>query len=126
MVFEHFAINVINVKEVVQWYCQHLGLSIVSQQKRAPFMTFLADSSGRVVIELYQREDALIEDFKDRHPLTFHVAFVSDNAENDKKRLVLAGATFFEEVFKEDGSHLVMLRDPWGMPLQFCQRSEKF
>lgn len=126
MVFEHFALNVADIEGVVNWYCTHLGLTINNKQKEPPFMTFLADSTGRVVIEFYKREDELVEDFKHRHPLTFHVAFVSENAEEDKQRLLNTGASFFEEIFKEDGSHLVMLRDPWGMPLQLCQRSVKF
>lgn len=126
MIFEHLALNVKDITGVVKWYCHHLGLTIDNQQKEAPYMTFLADSTGRVVVEFYTREDELAEDFSRRHPLTFHVAFVSENAEKDKQRLLLAGASFFEEVFKEDGSHLVMLRDPWGMPLQLCQRAVKF
>lgn len=126
MVFEHFALNVTDIEGVVNWYCTHLGLTIASQQKEAPFMTFLKDGSGRVIIEFYTREDELAQDFKESHPLTFHVAFVSENAEKDKERLTKAGASFFEEVFKEDGSHLVMMRDPWGLPLQLCQRSQKF
>jgi predicted enzyme related to lactoylglutathione lyase len=126
MTFEHFALNVVDINGVVNWYCTHLGLTIANQQKVSPFMTFLADSTDRVVIEFYKREDELAEDFSNSHPLTFHVAFVSENAEEDKQRLLKTGASFFEEIFKEDGSHLVMLRDPWGMPLQLCQRAEKF
>jgi catechol-2,3-dioxygenase len=126
MVFEHFALNVVDIEAVVSWYCTHLGLTIKNQQKEPPFMTFLADNSGRVIIEFYKREDELAQDFKERHPLTFHVAFVSENAEADKQRLLKADASFVEDVFKEDGSHLVMLRDPWGMPLQLCQRTQKF
>lgn len=126
MVFEHFALNVADIDGVVNWYCTHLGLTIHNQQKEPPFMTFLADSTGRVVIELYNRKDELAEDFSKKHPLTFHVAFVSLHAEKDKQRLLNVGASFFEEVFKEDGSHLVMLRDPWGLPLQLCQRAVNF
>tara|TARA_R110001592_G_scaffold138319_1_gene357202 strand:- start:1655 stop:2035 length:381 start_codon:yes stop_codon:yes gene_type:complete len=126
MTFEHFALNVVDINGVVNWYCTHLGLTIANQQKVSPFMTFLADSTDRVVIEFYKREDELAEDFSNRHPLTFHVAFVSENVEEDRQRLLKAGASFFEEIFKEDGSHLVMLRDPWGMPLQLCQRTVKF
>ena len=126
MIFEHFAINVNNVDAVVKWYATHLGLQIVSQQKVAPFMTFLADSGGRVILELYQRPDAMMTNFSGQHQLTFHVAFVSHNAQKDRERLEAQGAYFVEEVHKEDGSHLVMLRDPWGMPLQLCVRAVKF
>jgi catechol-2,3-dioxygenase len=126
MVFEHFALNVYNIEEIVKWYTKNLGLSIVSEQKESPFMTFLADSSGRVIMELYYRPDEHITNFKTQHPLTFHVAFVSENAEQDKARLLEQGALFVEEVKKEDGSLLAMLRDPWGLPLQLCQRAQAF
>ncbi len=126
MIFEHFAINVNNVDAVVKWYVSHLGLKVVSQQKELPFMTFLADSGDRVIMELYQRADAMMTNFTTQHQLTFHVAFVSENAQKDRDRLEVEGANFIEEVRKEDGSHLVMLRDPWGMPLQLCERAQKF
>ncbi len=126
MVFEHFAINVKNIDEVIQWYVMNLGLKVASKQKEPPFMTFLADCTSRVFIELYHRPDEMISEFSKQHPLTFHVAFVSENAEEDRLRLEKEGAVFVEEVRKEDGSHLIMLRDPWGMPLQLCQRTHKF
>lgn len=126
MVFEHFALNINNIEEIVKWYVGNLGLKVVSEQKESSFMTFLADSSDRVVMELYYRPDEHITNFKTQHPLTFHVAFVSENAEQDKARLLGQGALFVEDVKKEDGSLLVMLRDPWGMPLQLCQRTQAF
>ena len=126
MVFEHFAINVKNIDEVIQWYVVNLGLKVISEQKEPPFMTFLADSTGRVFIELYYRPEEMITEFSKQHPLTFHMAFVSENAQADYLRLEKQGAVFIEEVKKEDGSLLIMLRDPFGMPLQLCQRTQKF
>lgn len=126
MIFEHFALNIANLEEVVSWYVEHVGLKVVSQQKESPFMTFLADSSDRVILELYHRPDEKITNFPEQHQLTFHVAFVSENAKEDRLRLEKRGASFVEEVKKEDGSHLVMLRDPWGLPLQLCQRARRF
>lgn len=126
MIFEHFAINGSHVAERVSWFVAHLGLTVVSEQQEPPFMTFLADASGRVVMELYHRPDAAITDFSLQHPLVFHVAFVSENAVADSLRLQQQGASFFEEIKKADGSHLVMLRDPWGLPIQLCQRAVKF
>lgn len=126
MIFEHFAINVADVNAVVEWYTANLKVQVASAQQEPPFMTFLADSGGRVFVELYHRPEEAITDFTKQHFLTFHLAMVSDNAEADKKRLAEVGASFVEEVKKQDGSHLVMLRDPWGMPLQLCQRTDKF
>ena len=126
MVFEHIALNVKNIKDIKDWYVDHIGLRVVSEQTEAPFMTFFADSSGRVILELYHRPEEEITDFKTKHPLTFHMAFVSQDANADKRRLLDKGASFVEEITKGDGSHLVMLRDPWGMPLQLCHRAEPF
>ena len=125
MVFEHFAINVADLPAVRDWFCAHLGLSIRLASPLPPFMTFLTDSSGRVVMELYQREDVVHTDFSKEHHITFHVAFESENAQADKERLTAQGATFVEEVLPPDGSHLIMLRDPWGLPLQICQRTNR-
>jgi glyoxylase I family protein len=38
--------------------------------------------------------------------------------------MVSAGAAFVNEIRLDDGSHLVMLRDPWGMALQLCNRAD--
>lgn len=126
MVFEHFALNVNNVAAVVAWYVSNVELKVVHQQKELPFMTFLADSSDRVVLELYQKSEETMTNFQSQHPATFHVAFVSENAKKDSERLQQEGAALVEEVSLPDGGLLVMLRDPWGMPLQLCQRAKKF
>ena len=39
-----------------------------------------------------------------------------------QRRLEAAGAKYFEEVKLPDGSHLITLRDPWGVPIQLCRR----
>ena len=126
MVFEHIALNVKNVEDIKDWYVANVGLKVVSEQSQAPFMTFLEDSTGRVILELYYIPEEEITNFKTKHPLSFHMAFVSQNAEKDKTRLMDNGASYVEEITKEDGSHLVMLRDPWGMPLQLCHRTKPF
>lgn len=125
MKFEHFAVNVEQPIEIANWYCEHLGLSLVFEQKESPFMRFLADETGRVIMELYNNPEAPIPHHVDNHPLVFHVAFETDNAEQEKARLLTVGATFFEEKKPAESTHLVMLRDPWGMPLQLCQRRNK-
>lgn len=125
MIFEHFAINVPDPQATADWYVKHVGLTIVRQQSEHPFMTFLADSTGRVICELYYRPEQTIMNYGSQHPLTFHFAMESANAEADKKRLLAAGAFFYEEQYLPDGSHLVMMRDPWGISLQLCQRATR-
>jgi glyoxylase I family protein len=126
MKFEHFALNVPDVHAHVKWYQDHLGLKIARQLPDPPYMTFLADDTGRTIVELYSNQKAAYPDYKSAHPLLFHIAFVATDARAERMRLEKAGATFFGEDALPDGSVLVMLRDPWGVPLQFCQRAKPF
>lgn len=123
MKIEHFAVNVEDPLAMSNWYEQHLGLRVVKKTDQAPYMTFLADDSGRVMIEIYRNPAARVPDYKTMNPLIMHLAFVSDNPTHDKERLLQAGATPVSDEQLDDGSHLVMLRDPWGLALQLCKRS---
>ena len=122
MVFEHFALNVPEPTSMATWYKEHLNMQIVSRMEWAPYTHFLADETGRLVIEIYSSRTDPVPDYSAQHPLRFHFAFAVIDAAAEKDRLIKAGASLFEELHLDDGSHLVMLRDPWGIPLQLCQR----
>ncbi|MGB3800116.1 MAG: VOC family protein [Lewinella sp.] len=123
MVFEHFALNVPAPRALADWYVQHLGAQILSQGDAPKYTTFLADATGRTFVEVYHNAAAPVDAFGDREPLTFHFAFQTANAADLRDQLVDKGATIVEEQLPDSGTHLVMLRDPWGIPLQLCQRS---
>lgn len=124
MKLEHFAINVKEPVAMAKWYVENLGMVIVSQQKESPYMTFLADNSGQIMVEIYSNPLAIIPDYTSNHPLMVHLAFVSENPDQDSERLQKAGATEVSNDHKPDGSHLVMLRDPWGFCVQLCKRGK--
>lgn len=124
MKIEHFAINVEDPVAMMQWYIKHLGLKIVFQLKVEPFTAFLADDSGRIMIEIYKNPADEILPYRKMNPLLLHLAFVSEFPESDKNKLLEAGATLVTEDHLKDGSHLVMMRDPWGLAIQFCKRSK--
>jgi len=126
MIFEHFALNVSDPFAQAQWYVRHLGFTVVRNLDHAPFTHFLADESGRVVFELYMNSIAEIPRYADTHPLRFHIAVIATDAAAERKRLEIAGATLFREEPQPDGSLLIMMRDPWGVPLQLCQRMHPF
>lgn len=123
MKLEHFAVNVEDPVEMATWYVKHLGMVIVKQQENAPFMTFLADDSGQIMIEIYTNPANEVPDYRSMNPLIIHLAFVSDDPAADKIRLVNAGAVAVSDDILEDGSHLVMMRDPWGLAIQLCRRA---
>ncbi len=126
MKFEHFALNVPDPAAMARWYVEHLGFAIARQRVDPPFTHFLADETGRVVMEIYANPKAPIPDYAAQHPLVFHFAVVADDARAQCRRLEAAGARLFLEEPLPDGSLLLMLRDPWGVPLQLCQRAKPF
>jgi catechol 2,3-dioxygenase-like lactoylglutathione lyase family enzyme len=126
MKFEHFALNVPDARASTKWYVDHLGMKVVRQMTEAPHTAFIADETGRVIIEFYTNTAAALPDHAAAHPLSFHVAFVADNAAKIRARLEQAGAKLFKEDVLPDGTILVMLRDPWGVPVQLCQRAKPF
>ncbi len=126
MKFEHFALNVPDVRAQARWYVDHLGFTILRQRTEGPLTHFLGDETGRVVVELYTNPTAAVPDYAAAHPLCFHFAVISADARADRARLEKAGATLFLEEPIPDGSLLIMMRDPWGVPVQLCQRSKPF
>ena len=126
MKFEHFALNVPDTRAQAQWYVQHVGFSVARSREDEPYTHFLADETGRIVVELYTNPKAAIPDYDAAHPLCFHIAVVAADAKAQRARLEKAGATLFAEEPQPDGSLLIMMRDPWGVPLQLCQRTKPF
>ena len=67
-----------------------------------------------------------VPDYAAQHPLVLHFAVVAADARAECQRLEKAGARLFLEEPLPDGSRLIMMRDPWGVPLQLCQRAQPF
>lgn len=123
MLFEHVAINVPDARAAAAWYVEHLGLRVVRAVDGVPHTRFLADDSGRTVLEVYSNPGAPYPDYAHQHWLVLHLAFVSRDIEADRARLERAGATLATVDDLADGSRLLMMRDPAGVCLQLCQRA---
>jgi glyoxylase I family protein len=119
MKFEHAALNVPDAQAMAAWWIKHCGMRYV-REGGPPF--FLADASGRTILELYSNPAAPIPDYAAQHPLVLHIAFAVQDANATRDRLVAVGATSVSDVTHADGTQLVMLRDPWGVPLQLVKR----
>jgi glyoxylase I family protein len=122
MTLEHSALNVPDPVAFASWYGQHLGMRVARHLPQANQTHFLADDRG-AMIEIYRNPAAPLPDYAAMHHLELHLAFSSADAVADAARLLAAGATHVEEVHPPDGSLLIMLRDPWGLALQVCQRA---
>ena len=77
-----------------------------------------------MVMEIYTNPDAPLTDLTDKDPLYFHFALTVDDPEKTRQDLEQQGAVYVSEVRLDDGSLLIMLRDPWGIPLQLCKRAK--
>lgn len=120
---EHFACNVSDPAGMAAWYVEHLGMRIVRRITVAPYIHFLADANERVVMEVYSHSADAVPDYHAMHPQRFHLAFAAPDPDAARAALVAAGATFVDEQMHADGSRLIMLRDPWGLPLQLAKRA---
>jgi glyoxylase I family protein len=126
MIFEHFALNVPDVRAASSWYVAHLGLKVLRTRSDPPYTQFLADDTGRVFLEIYTNPTDPIPDYAAQHQLRVHFAFAVKDARAERSRLEQAGARLIVEEPLADGSLLIMMRDPWGVPVQLCQRAQTF
>ena len=126
MRLEHIAFNVDDPAAVAAWYCQHLNMKILRSFDEPPWIHFLSDSAGKSLIEIYSNPLGSIIDYRQHHPVTFHLAFAVDDMAAERQRLVAVGATLDGEVDnRANGDKLAFLRDPWGCAIQLVQRTTK-
>jgi N-acetyltransferase len=127
MKFEHFALNVEDASASVR---------VVHEPPRAADR---ARAARRALHDLpgrrhrprdhraLQQFGRPIPDYKPPSILSdFHVAFVATTRAPRQHATPGAGATPAYEETLPDGSLLVMLRDPWGVPLQLVRRATPF
>ncbi len=122
MHFEHVALNVPDPKAMAQWYVDHCAMRIVRYADGPAETHFVSDATGRVILELYGNAKAPVPNYARQDPLVLHIAFAVEDMSAAKARLIGAGATAVSDETLADGTRLVMLRDPWGVPLQLAQR----
>ena len=125
MKIEHFALQVPDPVAMAEWYAKHLGLAIARSGGPPAHGRFLIDDSGAVLVELYRNPRILVPDYPSASPLSMHLALLSSDPAVDRDRLQAAGATLADPLATNDqGDQILMLRDPWGVPLQLIKRAE--
>jgi catechol 2,3-dioxygenase-like lactoylglutathione lyase family enzyme len=124
MKIEHAAFNVEDPVAAADWYVKHLGMTLKRAHKDRPWVRFLADDADAVMIELYNHPNAAVPDYRNQNPLILHLAFKVDDLFSTRDRLLAAGATMAtDDIMKTpEGDELMMLRDPWGFPIQLAKR----
>ena len=124
MDIEHIALNVPDPARMAAWYVKHLGMRILRRLEAAPFTHFIADESGRVVLELYHHTRAVLPDYSKLDPLTLHIAFKVEDVARERQRLLDAGATPAGDIVAtESGDVMTFVRDPWNVTIQLVKRA---
>lgn len=123
MRIEHAGIQVQDPAAMAEWYITHLGFQCRRSADTPVPVRFIADSSGKVMLEVYHNPAAAVPDYAAMDPLLLHVAFDCEDVTGTVERLLHAGAMLVSgSEFKPNGDELAMLRDPWGLPIQLCHR----
>ena len=123
MRLEHVAFNVTDSRALADWYVAHLGMKIIRQVDEPPYIRFIADSAEQTVLEVYSNPLGEYVDYKQYHPVTFHLAFEVEDMEATRERLVKAGGTLDGDIDQTPaGDRLAFVRDPWGYTIQLVQR----
>jgi predicted enzyme related to lactoylglutathione lyase len=124
--FEHLALNVTDPVKTAEWYKENLGFKIVRQGGEPTFTTFISDEGGNMMFEFFHNADYPLQDFMKWDHNSIHMAFHCENIESIKNKLIENGATVASDIRKTDsGDQVLVLRDPWGFPIQFVSRVKK-
>ena len=122
---EHVAINVEDPVGMVKWYCQNLGMKVVRKGPPPINMHFISDAGGNMMLEIYHNPPDAVPDYSSLDPLLLHISFMVDNVKSIREKLITAGATAVGEItITSSGDELAMLRDPWGVAIQFVKRAK--
>jgi len=122
---EHVALNVAEPVAMAEWYCKNLGMKVVKEGPPPVNGRFMADSGGNMMLEIYTNPPDSIPDYGSMNPLCLHIAFMVEDVKAVQEKLVAAGAALVEAVSTTSaGDRIAMLRDPWGVPIQFVKRAE--
>ena len=121
---EHVAWQVEDPEALAAWYGEQFGFRVVRKNNDPARTHFIADSAGKVLVEIYNNGAATIPDYANQHPLILHLAFASTDPTADRDRLLRAGCSIAEDVRTTPaGDTLCMMRDPFGFAIQLCKRA---
>lgn len=122
---EHFALNVADPLAMVQWYTKHLRMTVVRQAGPPTHTTFFADAGKNIMLELFCNKNFPMLDLRQVNHMALHLAFIAEDIAATRDALLTAGATVVGDVTQlPNGDRVLMMRDPWGLPIQFVQRAD--
>ena len=125
MKIEHVGYMIDDPVKAAEWYVKNLGFKLKRKGGSPANARFLSDSTGEVMIEIYNNPKAKVPDYNSMDPLVLHLALCTDDVAGMRKKLIAAGAKPYDEVTVTDmGDTIAIVRDPWGFPVQLVRRKE--
>lgn len=122
---EHVALNVEDPVKMAEWYCKHLQMKVVRKGPAPVNAHFICDAGANMMLEIYHNPPDAVPDYASMDPLLLHVAFMADDVKGIRETLIAVGATPVGDVSTTPGGdEIAMLRDPWGLAIQFVKRAE--
>lgn len=119
---EHLAVNTTDSRARSMWYRNNLGFVVIRDATAALFAVFSSDAGEHLMFELYQFPQYPFVDLQKLNPFSMHVAFATNDVANAKECLAKGGASFVEFHNTVQGDSVLVLRDPWGMPIHIVKR----
>ncbi|MCX6143181.1 MAG: VOC family protein [Ignavibacteriales bacterium] len=120
---EHLAFNVKDPPAIAQWYVDHLGMKIFRSGPPPSNTRFVGDSSGNLMFELVSNPAVPWLDYASFSHMSMHLAFMVDNVKTMRDSLLVAGAEIVEDITSTpSGDQVLMMRDPFGLAIQFVMR----
>ena len=117
MRLEHVAIDVADPAAFKAWWTANLGMRVSTAND-----AFITDDSGTFVLEVYRTDKTpSAPDYHAMRPLQLHFGFLSDDVDADIASLTAAGATLVVHE-KTPGFDGAMMKDPFGISIQFVKR----
>ena len=126
MKIEHTAYQVEDPVAVARWYVEHLGLTVKRAQNERPFGQFLADDGDTVMLEFYNNPKVRGPRLSGHRPVDPAHRLLDRRcrgdagAAADRRRLGRRA----RRCVTPAGDHVAMLRDPWGLAIQFVHRAQ--
>jgi glyoxylase I family protein len=121
---EHVGLNVADPIKAAKWYVDNLGMKVLREGPAPINARFLADGAGNMMLEIYHNPPEAVPNYASMDPLLLHVAFLVNDVDAVRSKLLATGATAVGEITTiPTGDKIAMLRDPWGLALQFVHRA---
>ena len=125
MKVEHLALQVADPVKMAKWYVEHLQMQVVRKGGKPSYGRFLADLTGRVILEIYHNPNYPVPDYASQPAAQLHLAFAVSDIDVVHANLVAAGAKpegQIEEIAA--GDRIAVVRDPWGLAVQLVKRAK--